>query len=171
MNHQALSFFETNGYLILDNPLSSVEVVRYRELYDRDREENAFNWRLIGPRGHQTVNCDALVTIPEIDALLRHPNVLRPVEALLGGPACLSEICLRHMGPYGPLEQRWHYYGHRAGPVLSHYSTIPARLWRDYPDEDVRGFYGNLNRKSVLFADALGEPTPAHEDSTDAHLL
>ena len=50
------------------------------------------------------------------------------------------------------------YYGLRSGPVLSHFSTIPARLWRDHPDEEVRGFYSNLNRKTHLFADAFAEP-------------
>jgi hypothetical protein len=48
------------------------------------------------------------------------------------------------------------YYGHRSGPVLSHYSTFPARLWRDHPDPEVRAFYGNLNEKSRLYAAAFG---------------
>ncbi len=88
----ARSFFETNGCLILDNPLRAEEIAHYCELYDRDREENSFSWRRVV---HQEHNCDPLVTIPKIDALTRHPNLTHPVEMLLGGPVCLSEVCLR----------------------------------------------------------------------------
>jgi hypothetical protein len=244
--NDALNFFKNNGYLILDNPLRAAEIARYCELYDRDRKENSFSWRKVEYQEH---NCDPLVTVPEIDALIRHPNLTQPIETLLGGPICMSEICLRHMAPYdGPLVRGWHrdgphaldhplrtgylhcmiylsdvdadshcfsispealdapilekerqlerggvvdlhgpagtialfnmsvlhtmtvrpttrerktvqtYYGLRSGPVLSHHSTIPAKLWRDHPDEEVRGFYGNLNRKTHLFAEAFAKP-------------
>ena len=241
--NDALSFFKENGYLILDNPLGAEEIARYRELYDGDREENRSSWRKVEYQEH---NCDPLVTIPKIDALIRHANLTQPIETLLGGPVCLSEISLRYMAPYdGPLVRGWHrdgphaldhplrtaylhcmvyltdvdadshcfsispgafdapildkeqqlerggivdlhgpagtvalfnmsvlhtmtarsttrerktvqtYYGLRSGPVLSNFSTMPARLWRDHPDEEIRGFYGNLNRKTRLFADAF----------------
>jgi len=34
--------------------------------------------------------------------------------------------------------------------------VIPARLWRDHADPEVRTFYGNLNEKSKLFSEAFG---------------
>ena len=40
------------------------------------------------------------------------------------------------------------YYGHRDGPVLSQFTTIPTSLWRDHPDPEVRGFYSLLNTRS-----------------------
>ena len=43
------------------------------------------------------------------------------------------------------------YYGHRHRDFLGHDSFIPAQLWRDHPDADVRGFYGVLNGKTREF--------------------
>ena len=48
------------------------------------------------------------------------------------------------------------YYGHRARPHLSDDSTIPAALFRDHTDPEVRAFYGNLNRKTRLYLAAFG---------------
>lgn len=241
-----LDFFKANGYLLLETALTDSELTRFVALYDRDRAERRYNWRLIGPDEHQTCNCDPLITSPEIDEWLRHPRLVEPIEAILGEPICVSEVCFRHMAPRDrePV-QSWHrdsphdlshplrtgfvhamiylsdvhegthcfslspeavsdpildtaaqlaargsidfhgpagtvvlfnlsvlhtatvrrtelerktlqtYYGRRSGPVLSHYSTFPAKLWRDHPDPDVRGFYGNLNEKSRLYAEAF----------------
>lgn len=247
MTPDQLNFFKANGYLMLHDALTSEEVDRFRTLYDRDRSDIRYFWRLIGPNGNQTVNCDPLISSPEFDDLVRHPRLLTCVEELLGEPACLSEVCLRHMEPYrGAPKQSWHrdrqhtlthpfragfihvliyfsdvdesthcfsispesiddpildteaqlarsgsvdihgpagtavlfnlsvlhtatvrpttqerktiqtYYGMQSGPILSHYSTIPARLWRDHPDPGVRAFYGKLNDKSIRFAEAYG---------------
>lgn len=242
-----LDFFRANGYVILGEALTAEETTRFTALFDLDRAERWYNWRHIGPGGHQTVNCDPLVTSPEIDEFVRHPGILTPIQEIMGGPVCVSEICFRHMAPYeGEPVQHWHrdrthdlthplrtayihamvyltdvheathcfsispesytdpildaeaqlaargsvdisgpagtvalfnlsvlhtatvrptkherktlqtYYGHRGGPVLSHYSTLPARLWRDHPDPEVRALYGNLNEKSRLYAEAFG---------------
>ena len=40
------------------------------------------------------------------------------------------------------------YYGLRSRPYLSECSTVPAVLWRDHPNAEIRAFYGNLNRKT-----------------------
>ena len=238
------NFFEQNGYLILNDALRQDEVAHFQEIYDRDRKDTWYFWREIGHGEHQTVNCDALISSPEFDGLIRHPQLLPYVETLLGGPSCLSEVCLRHMKPHedDPV-QKWHrdaphakdqplrtgwiqvmvylsdvdedthcfsispeaydapilekeeqlvrggaidihgpagtaalfnlsvlhtatvrrttlerktiqtYYGLRSGPILSHYSLVPTTLWRDHPDTEVRGFYGNLNDKSKRYAE------------------
>lgn len=245
MSPSDLDFFKANGYLLPDAVLTKSELTRFVDRYDQDRAKCRYNWRLVGPDGHQTCNCDPLVTSPEIDELVRHPLLVEPIEAILGEPICVSEVCFRHMAPYdGEPVQGWHrdrahdlthplrtgfvhamvylsdvhegthcfslspeavsdpvlgteaqlaakgsvdfhgpagtvvlfnlsvlhtatvrrttlerktlqtYYGTRSGPILSHYSTFPAKLWRDHPDADVRGFYGNLNEKSRLYAEA-----------------
>ncbi|MBM3265468.1 MAG: phytanoyl-CoA dioxygenase family protein [candidate division Zixibacteria bacterium] len=241
-----LDFFKANGYVILDDALTQEETTRFTALYDRDRAERWYNWRLIGPNSHQTVNCDPLITTPEIDDFIRHPGILEPIRQIMGGPVCVSETCFRHIAPYdGTQCQHWHrdrthdlthplrtayvhamvyltdvhekphcfsispeaytdpildadaqlakrgsvdiygpagtvvlfnlsvlhtatarptscerktlqtYYGHRDGPVLSHNSTLPARLWRDHPDPEVLALYGNLNEKSRLYTEAF----------------
>lgn len=254
MDDADYTFFKNHGYLVLGKVLSDEAVVRFVGMYDRDRREHSYFWRLIGPNGYQTVNCDPLVSCPDVDAIIRHPHILPPIEALMGSPVCLSEACLRHMAPHeGKPVQHWHrdrphemthplrtgyihlmlylsdvhegthcfsispesihdpilehgeqlaragsvdlhgpagtailfnlsvlhtatvrktpherktvqiYYGHRFGPVLSHYSTIPSRLWRDHPDPEARAFYGNLNHKSRIYAAAFGAETVPEE--------
>ncbi|MBT5876702.1 MAG: hypothetical protein HOH43_24975 [Candidatus Latescibacteria bacterium] len=102
-------FFERNGYLVVKDALTPDEIAFYQGIYDRDRKDTAYFWREIGHGEHQTVNCDSLVSSPEFDQLIRHPMLLPRVETLLGGPACLAEICLRHMRPHReePV-QKWH---------------------------------------------------------------
>ena len=48
------------------------------------------------------------------------------------------------------------YYGHRGGPVLSDCTMIPARLWRDHPDPEVRGFYGMMTSRTQQYAEGFG---------------
>ncbi|MDE2705818.1 MAG: phytanoyl-CoA dioxygenase family protein [Gemmatimonadetes bacterium] len=52
------------------------------------------------------------------------------------------------------------YYGRRDQPHLSNYTTLPARLWRDHSDPEVRAFYSVLNPKSRAFAAAFGASAP-----------
>ena len=57
------------------------------------------------------------------------------------------------------------YYGHRHREYLSEQSYIPASLWRDHPDEEVRGFYGVLNDKTQTYLErtATRDEIPVHE--------
>ncbi len=57
------------------------------------------------------------------------------------------------------------YYGHREGEFLSEQSYVPSRLWRDHPDEEVRGFYGVLNSKTREFLKrtAVRDQVPINE--------
>lgn len=101
-------FFRQHGYLILPpDTLTPEDLAGILTIYDRDRSAFGWNWRAFG--NHQTINCDSLVTSPEIDGVVRHPRILPVVECLMGGPVCFSEICLRHMDNYtGPYQQSWH---------------------------------------------------------------
>jgi hypothetical protein len=104
-----LEHFRKNGYVILENALTPDEVVHYTELFDRDRREFGHPncWHPFG--GYQTRNCNALVTTPEFDGVIRHPKVLPVIEFLMGGPVCFAETCLRHMAPYdGEPNQHFH---------------------------------------------------------------
>ena len=245
MNKSDLEFFKQNGYISLGKVLTGEEVVRYASQYDRDRDTVKYLWGGFGH--HQTLNCDSLVSWPEVDELIRHPKILPAVGALIGEPVCFSEVCVRHMASYeGELHQSWHrdrahdkthplrmpylqvmlylsdvdeqshcfsispesidepilddkeqleragsvdlhgpagtallfniavlhtatvrptdrerksvqtYYGRISGEYLSNDSCIPTRLWREHQDQSVRKFYGNLNPKSRLYADAFG---------------
>ena len=245
MTTKDLEFFEQNGYLSLGKVLTDDEVDHYTAQYDRDRSEFSYMWT--GAPNYQTLNCDSLVSWPEVDELIRHPKILPEVGALLGGTICFSEVCVRHMAPHkGESNQSWHrdrqhneshplrmpyiqvmlylsdvdetshcfsispesvadpildeekqleragsvdlygpagtallfniavlhtatvrptererksvqtYYGRIDDRYLSNDSCIPARLWRDHSNREVREFYGKLNPRSELFAAAFG---------------
>ena len=107
-DNQLFEHFHRNGYVVLRDVLTLDELGRYVKLFDGDRA--AFgppNWW--HPFQYQTRNCNALVTSPEFDGLLRHVKILRVIEFLMNGPVCFSEMCLRHMAPYdGPPRQKFH---------------------------------------------------------------
>jgi hypothetical protein len=46
------------------------------------------------------------------------------------------------------------YYGHSQRKSLSDYSSVPAAFWRDHAEPEVRRFYGKLNKRTRMFADA-----------------
>jgi len=120
MDAATWDFFERNGYVVLPDALSAEDTARFRELYDRDRNEFGYLWRMYSH--HQTINCDALVSTPELDEAIRHSKVLPAIEALMGGPVCFSEICIRHMARHdGTLRRGWH----RDRP---HLPTHPLRM-------------------------------------------
>ena len=115
-------YFRTHGYVVLKDALTPNEVAYFTQLFDNDRAE-------FGPPNcwhpfdtYQTRNCNALVTSPDFDKLLRHPKILPVVTFLMGGPVCFSEICLRHMAPYdGEPRQSFH----RDRP---HWENHPLRM-------------------------------------------
>ena len=251
MKQADYDFFKENGYVSLGKILSDEELARFVDLFDRNRREFSRFWNDNGI--WQTQHCDALLTAPEFDEIIRHPKAMGPLSALMGGDVCFAEICLRRMGPYagepipgmrtweGSVGRRWHrdggedttwpehplrigyvqmmvyladvddtthsfsvspqafdeeivnteaqlerggihelhgsagtailfnitrlhtvtvrptqserksvqiYYGHRHRDFLGHDSLVPAQLWRDHPDAEVRGFYGVLNGKT-----------------------
>ena len=251
MKQEDYDFFKENGYLVLEKILSDDDVARFLDIFERERRAFGRFWTQTGI--WQTMYCQPLLTAPEFDEIIRHPKVMEPVRALMGGEACFGQICLNHMGPYegepvpamttwdGPVGRRWHrdgglgmmwpehplrigymrlqlyltdvsdtthsfaispesidqeilnkeaqverggihdlhgragtailfnisclhtvcirptqaerktvgiYYGHRQREFHSNTTYIPTSLWRDHPDEEVRGFYGVLNDKT-----------------------
>ena len=109
MTHTELDFFRQNGYLLLKNALTGDEVRQFLALYDRDRTDTSYFWRDPGLGIHQSLNCDSLISSPDIDQLIRHPRLMSYVDDLMGAPTCRAEVCIRHMGPYdGDPRQSWH---------------------------------------------------------------
>lgn len=122
MDRKLYEYFRSYGYVTLKDALTSNEIEYFVQLYDNDREK-------FGPPncwhpfdGHQTRNCNALVTSPGFDKLLRHPKILPVIAFLMGGPVCFSEICLRHMAPY---DGEPHQSFHRDRP---HWENHPLRM-------------------------------------------
>ncbi|MDE0503134.1 MAG: phytanoyl-CoA dioxygenase family protein, partial [Candidatus Poribacteria bacterium] len=227
------------------NILTDGELAHYTAIFDRDWAEERERWYLAPV--HQMINCDALVSSPEVDGIIRHPKIIKPVRALMGEEVCFSEICIRHMAAYDSPEvhRSWHrdkphweehrlrigylqavvyltdvdetthcfsispesanqevldvegqlerggihdlhgaagtamlfnvsvlhtatvrkteaerksvqtYYGHPHREFLSNDSLVPASLWRDHPDAEVRSFYGVLNDKTREYYEKL----------------
>ena len=107
MKQADYQFFKENGYVSLGQILSEAEVEHFVNVFDRDRTDVGHHWYRIGL--HQTVNCDALLTSPEFDNVIRHPIVMDCLRTLMGNDPCFSEICIRHMAPYdGELNRGWH---------------------------------------------------------------
>ena len=99
-------FFRQYGFLVLDDLLTREELREYVELFHEDRRKAPLRWAL---RGEQYCACDALITTPEFDRVIRHNLILSAVEELMGGPSCFGELCARHMDPADrPARQRWH---------------------------------------------------------------
>ena len=108
MKKQDYNFFREHGYLPLGKVLSIKEVEYYTAIFDRDWTEERECW--YSAPDYQTINCDALVTSPEIDGIIRHPKIIKPLHALMGEEICFSEICIRHMAAYESpeLHRSWH---------------------------------------------------------------
>ena len=131
MTQEDYEFFKDNGYLSLGKILSDDEVTRFEKIFDRDRRDFGRSWVTTGI--WQTENLNALLTTPEFDEIVRHPAVMEPIQDLMGGDVCFSEIGIRYMGPYqgepiramrswdGPVGYRWHRDG---GTQL---------IWREHP--------------------------------------
>ena len=95
MQAEDYQFFQTHGYVSLGKIFTDDEAKYFLDAFDRDRANYPSYWYKFG--GHQTINCDSLASTPEFDQLIRHPEVMIPLQTLMGGLVCFSEICIRHM--------------------------------------------------------------------------
>ena len=88
---------------MLDGP----ELVRFQTMFDHDLKTLSYFWHNYGY--WQYANYEALISSPDFDDLIRHPNIYPRIEALMGDPLCFGEIGLRLMNPYqGEVHQDWH---------------------------------------------------------------
>ena len=108
MQQEDYKFFQEHGYLPLGKILTTEEIAHYTAIFDRDWAEERDRWYPAG--NHQMINCDALVSSPELDGIIRHPKIIKPLHTLMGEEICFSEICIRHMAAYESpeLQRSWH---------------------------------------------------------------
>ena len=104
------AFFKENGYVSLGKILSDAEVAHFVHSFDRDRTEVEDHWYRIGH--YQTVNCDALLTSPEFDDVIRHPIVMDCLHTLMGSaPLFFRSLYPTHgtvrWGTESRLASRW----------------------------------------------------------------
>jgi len=101
------AFFKLNGYVLPTGLLSNKEILRFVDIFDRDRSDHRYRWHPYGY--HQSANYDALVTTPEFDEIVRQTRVYSAIEELMGGPTSFGEIGARHMSEFsGDLHRSWH---------------------------------------------------------------
>ena len=80
LTHTELDCCMQNGYLLLKDALTGDEVRQFLALTDRDRTDTSYFWRDAGLVIHQSLNCDSLISSPEIDQLIRHPRLMSYVD-------------------------------------------------------------------------------------------
>ena len=107
MKKEDYQFFQEHGYVSLGKILTDEELDHFVGVYNRDWMEKKDFW--FPYSNHQTINCDALASSSEFDGIIRHPKIISPLQTLMGGDICFSEICIRHMAPYdGEPRRSWH---------------------------------------------------------------
>lgn len=93
MNLVDRAFFAAHGYACLGQVLAGDELEGAIALFDRDRRQTGWSWRLY--ENHQTTNCDALVTL----AGVRRPDPPPAHPARNRGPDGWSGLLLRDLHP------------------------------------------------------------------------
>lgn len=73
MKQEYYKFFQNHGCVSLGKILTNQELEFYTEIFERDWSAAKDFWREFGH--HQTINCDVLVSSPEVD------GISRPYEA------------------------------------------------------------------------------------------
>ena len=54
---------------------------------------------------------------------------------------------------------------------MSDYTAVPATLWREHPDPEIRAFYGNFNQKTCDLAKAFDGAMPEDKAHDRRNLL
>ena len=82
MKQEDYKFFQDHGYVSLGKILTNQELEFYSEIFEPDWSEAKDFWREFGH--HQTINCDVLVSSPEVDGIIRHPRIIwTPASGIL----------------------------------------------------------------------------------------
>ncbi len=136
MTPEDLEFFKVNGYLVLDQFLSDDETARFLDVFERQQRDYGRFWTNNGI--WQTQYCQSLLTAPEFDDIIRHKNVMEPLQALMGGEVSFGQMCLNNMAPYkdepvagmrtwdGAVGRRWHRDGGSQHPYM--FREHPLRI-------------------------------------------
>ncbi len=90
-----LDQFRANSYVVLPDLLSPELVADLNAAWDRDRAEHPYFWYTASSNGTSNL----LLTEPIFEQVVRHPIVLRLVEALMQGPICFEELSVQVTAP------------------------------------------------------------------------
>ena len=100
----AVSFFEENGFVVLNSCLASSEIEHFNEFYDRTQVEHPGRWGLSDKRkphhrGQGLIFSQPLLDYPELDRYTQHPRSFPVVSRILGGEdrVRFSEFNLREI--------------------------------------------------------------------------
>jgi ectoine hydroxylase-related dioxygenase (phytanoyl-CoA dioxygenase family) len=91
-----LDCYRANSYVILPDLLSPEQVAELNEAMDRDRRQHPYFWGALNSRNGSS---NLLLTEPVFEPVVRHPQVLPLVEALMGGPICFEELSVQITPP------------------------------------------------------------------------
>jgi ectoine hydroxylase-related dioxygenase (phytanoyl-CoA dioxygenase family) len=105
---QSIQTFKENGYIIVPNALSSQEILDLNQAIDRDLDQNSAMWKKGGDGRSQ--NANILLSCPEFDATIRHPEIWPLAETLMGEQVCFEEfsVMIRDSWDNPPPESQWH---------------------------------------------------------------
>ena len=104
-----LKFFRDNGYFVVPEALSSLEVATLNQAIDEDRERYDSLWLRRGEGGRRQ-SVSVLLSSAAFDGIIRHPVILERVEALMGEGLCFEELSVMIREPLTgePPAASWH---------------------------------------------------------------
>jgi ectoine hydroxylase-related dioxygenase (phytanoyl-CoA dioxygenase family) len=106
MSEQQREFFETNGYLVIENALSSNELAALNAALDRDFSERRDTYYSRAERTYQSVRVMEVETA--FDALIQHPNTFPVLREIMGDDVAFSELSVIVKEPHTPTHSGWH---------------------------------------------------------------
>jgi hypothetical protein len=105
---RVVSTFRADGCAFLGQVLAPAEVEEWRRRFAEDRERHRVCWRFAG--ADIVNNVDILVSMPEIDGLIRHPRILAALRAIMGSEPRFWETSARHLAPLGARTHPAHWH-------------------------------------------------------------
>ncbi|MEE3258235.1 MAG: phytanoyl-CoA dioxygenase family protein [Candidatus Latescibacterota bacterium] len=104
-----VEFFRANGYLVVPDVLSAVELTDLNRAIDIDREQYPQLWQN-RREGGRYQSGSVLLSSKAFDATIRHPAILALVEELMGEELCFEELSVMIREPLAadPPEAGWH---------------------------------------------------------------
>lgn len=104
-----LDFFRDNGYFVVPEALSTLEVSALNQAIDEDLERYDSLWLRRGEGGRRQ-SVSVLLSSAAFDGAIRHPVILERVEALMGEGLCFEELSVMIREPLvgEPPAASWH---------------------------------------------------------------
>jgi hypothetical protein len=130
----ALEFFRTNGYVVIENALTAAEVAFLNDFVDRDMAAHPEEWRAGDPalRGH----AHPLMENPQLDRFVQHPGTFPLMREILGEEIRFGQFDFRDVPPGVPDVPGQRLHGDRA-----HHD--PRHPYRNRPEYDPQHPYAS----------------------------